>query len=192
MWTTAVSHFLQDAVCLCVLVLYVWLCMHKYVRVYLYSYSTLHFLCDSWYMLVSAWRYMGLLNTSASWRICVCLSIQLCAFLRWLFSCMWLFLHSIHVVRFAMHVQYISVIMWLYRVLRAAGMHYLSLSSHVHTTKCWLSTVRNIYFFIESVSSVKHKYHFNSLLPRCTFVQEHNTPILAHHLDTHLVTAVHW
>lgn len=174
MWTTAVSHFLQDAVCLCVLVLYVWLCVHKYacvcictVTVHCVSFVT-HGIC--WRRPGGIWAYWTLLLVDA--YVCVWVhSYSMCAFLRWLFSCMWLIPHSIHAVRFAMHVQYISVIMWLYRVLRAAGMYYLSLSSHVHTTKCWLSTVRNIYFFIESISSVKHKYHFNSLLPRCTFIQ---------------------
>lgn len=69
----------------------------------------------------------------------------MCAVLRWLFSGMWLIPHSTHVVWFAAHVQYTSVIMWVYRVLRVAGMHYLVLLSHVCTTKCWLSTMRNIY-----------------------------------------------
>lgn len=38
----------------------------------------------------------------------------MCAVLRWLFYGVWLVPHSIHVVWFAVHVQYTSVIMWVY------------------------------------------------------------------------------
>lgn len=105
----------------------VWLCMHKYdcvcictVTVHCISFVT-HGICWRW--PGGIWAYWTLLLYDA--YVCVWVHSYVSIFK------MVVFLHvthstfyTVHVVRFAMHVQYISVIMWLYRVLRAAGMHY--------------------------------------------------------------------
>lgn len=91
MWAIALSHFLRDVVWLCVVVLYIWLCMLKYICVCVCIRTvTLHLLCGSWYMLVSGgiWAYWTLLLVDA--YVCVWVHSYVCIFK------MVVFLHVTH------------------------------------------------------------------------------------------------
>lgn len=117
-------------------------CMALYAQVHLCA-TYLH----SW-IASPVWFVMYVsegIRAYCSWRICVWVHSYVCSFKMIVFRRVTRStFYTCGVICSARSVHkcdYVSV----YRVLRVAGMHYLVLLSHVCATKCWLSTMRNIY-----------------------------------------------